>query len=79
MTRVIRWDVTDGDILGALIQCDATPACRVGRGCDGTGVLFRPYQLPSGAFIDLYRDADLLLRVLDRESTASVPTEGDER
>ena len=62
---VLAWDVLDGDILGAVVECRACP-CRSGTGCDGTRRLHRPYRLPGGAHIDLYRDADILVNVLDR-------------
>jgi hypothetical protein len=67
MTTVVQaWDVLDGAVLGAVIKCPGCP-CRPGLGCDGTGQLFRPYRLPGGAQIDLKRDADIFIQVLDRE------------
>lgn len=71
--EVIEWDVVDGGVLGALIACREC-SCRSGTGCDGTGRLFRPYRLPGGAQIDLFRDADVLMTVLDR-SVPPRPTE----
>lgn len=62
---VIEWDVLDGDILGALIVCLDCP-CSPGHGCDGDGVLHRAYELPGSAHIDIYRDPDVYLAVLDR-------------
>ncbi len=67
--EVLWWDVVDGGMLGALIRCRACP-CRDGTGCDGTRVMFRGYRLPGGAPLDLYRDADLLVNVLDRSQPA---------
>lgn len=73
--RVLQWDVLNGDVLGAIVECSACP-CRAGTGCDGTGRLHRPYQLPGGHQIDLYRDADLLVHVLDRAGVD--PMEADQ-
>lgn len=65
MSAVVRqWDVIDGGLLGAVIECPECP-CRRGMGCDGDGVLHRPYRLPGGAFIDVDRHAEALMSLLD--------------
>jgi hypothetical protein len=53
MTEVLKWDVVDGGILGAVIRCPHCP-CSPGFGCDGDGQLHREYRLPGGAKIDLH-------------------------
>lgn len=63
--EVLKWDVLDGGVLGAVIRCPECP-CRDGTGCDGAGRLHRPYRLPGGAHIDAWGDADLLMPLLDR-------------
>lgn len=70
--EVIAWDVIDGGVLGANIRCPDCP-CRSGLGCDGDGVLFRPYLL-HGRQIDLHRHAESLIGVLDYQPpTPEVP------
>lgn len=81
MAEVLEWDVIDGGILGALIRCPDCPTCLPpsavegsgGTGCEGDGKLFRPYRL-HGREIDLHRDAEALIALLDRKQ----PTPGDE-
>jgi len=65
MTEVLKWDVVDGGILGAVIRCPHCP-CSPGFGCDGDGQLHREYRLPGGAKIDLHADADVLMQLLDQ-------------
>jgi hypothetical protein len=63
-TEVLRWDVIDGGLLGAVIRCPECP-CRSGTGCCGQRELHRPYRLPGGAFIDTHRHAEALMPLLD--------------
>lgn len=72
MAEVLQWDVMDGDVLGAIIRCPECP-CRIGTGCDGTRRLFREYRLPGGATIDMFRDADILVNILDRAVSSNQP------
>jgi hypothetical protein len=62
--EVLRWDVIDGGLLGAVIRCPECP-CRSGTGCDGQRELHRPYRLPGGAVIDTHRHAEALMPLLD--------------
>lgn len=72
--EVIEWDVLNGDVLGALIRCPDCP-CLPGSGCDGDLTVHRPYRMPSGHPIDLYRHAGILVQITD-EPLAPIPQEG---
>lgn len=64
--EVVEWDVINGTFLGAVIRCPDCP-CQPGEGCDGDGLLHRPYRLPGGAMLDVWSDADLYVALLDRD------------
>lgn len=64
---VVQWDAQDAGVLGAVIECVVCaddeymrPGCEM---CDGQGTLFQPYHLPNGASIDLFKHAELLIRI----------------
>lgn len=73
---VVEWDHIDGDILGALIVCveclDSGDYCQM---CDGSGRLHQPYRLPTGAPIDLARDAHELMAIAARYDDDQTPTD----
>ncbi len=75
---VVEWDVTNGDILGATVICPHCP-CDLSGVCGGSGRLHRPYRLPGGGFIDLYADAPVLMRLLDRQMQAQPQDAGEVR
>jgi hypothetical protein len=77
-TTVREWDVIDGGLLGAVIVC---PSCD-GRSitgavvdacpeCDSDGTLHRPYRLPNGEPLDLWRDAEILIQIEPRSELPS--------
>ena len=62
MSRVLKLDVVDGGILGAVVACDE---------CGGSGELHRPYQTPDGHRIDVHRGTLTGLGLETPEDTAS--------
>jgi len=68
---VTEWDTIDGGILGAMIICPFCDGegCHVPQGCDGTGLMHRPYRLPNGALIDLHRDGEVLIQTEPSDDT----------